>query len=133
MNQRIIEITDMQAHLSLHKGFLKVSIKNSKEYEIPLYDIGGIISNSYSITYSSNLLVKLAELNISFIICGKNHSPQAFLWPVETHSLMAGKIDNQINTRKSFYEKLWQDIIQIKIYNQSVCLKSLNKEDKLLK
>ena len=133
MNQRIVEITDMQAHLSLHKGFLKVSIKNSKEYEIPLYDIGGIISNSYSITYSSSLLVKLAELNISFIICGKNHSPQAFLWPVETHSLMAGKIDNQINTRKSFYEKLWQDIIQIKIYNQSVCLKSLNKEDNLLK
>ena len=118
MNQRIVEITDMQAHLSLHKGFLKVNIKNGKEYEIPLYDIGGIISNSYSITYSSSLLVKLAELNISFII---------------THSLMAGKIDTQINTRKSFYEKLWQDIIQIKIYNQSVCLKSLNKEDNLLK
>ena len=133
MNQRIVEITDMQAHLSLHKGFLKVSIKNGKEYEIPLDDIGGIISNSYSITYSSSLLVKLAELNISFIICGTNHSPQAFLWPVETHSLMAGKIDTQINTRKSFYEKLWQDIIQIKIYNQSVCLKSLNKEDNLLK
>ena len=133
MNQRIVEITDMQAHLSLHKGFLKVSIKNGKEYEIPLYDIGGIISNSYSITYSSSLLVKLAELNISFIICGTNHSPAAFLWPVETHSLMAGKIDTQINTRKSFYEKLWQDIIQIKIYNQSVCLKSLNKEDNLLK
>lgn len=105
MNQRILEITDMQAHLSLHRGFLKVSIKDGQYYEIPLCDIGGIISNSYSITYSSNLLVKLAELNISFIICGKNHLPVAFLWPVETHSLMSGKIDIQINTRKSFYEK----------------------------
>ncbi len=133
MNQRIIEITDMQAHLSLHRGFLKVSIKNGKDYEIPLYDIGGIISNSYSITYSSSLLVKLAELNIPFIICGTNHSPAAFLWPVETHSLMAGKMDNQINTRKSFYEKIWQDIIQIKIYNQSVCLSSLQKDDRILK
>lgn len=133
MNQRIIEITDMQAYLSLHRGFLKVSIKDGKDYEIPLYDIGGIISNSYSITYSSNLLVKLAELNIPFIICGTNHSPAAFLWPVETHSLMSAKIDNQINTRKSFYEKIWQDIIQIKIYNQTVCLSSLEKDDRALK
>ena len=67
MNQRIVEITDMQAHLSLHRGFLKVSIKDNKEYEIPLHDIGGVIANSYSLTYSNNLLVKLAELNIPFI------------------------------------------------------------------
>ena len=123
----------MQVHLSLHRGFLKVSIKDGKEYEISLYDIGGIISNSYSITYSGNLLIKLAELNIPFIICGSNHSPGAFLWPVETHSSMAGKIDNQINTRKSFYEKIWQNIIQCKIYNQSVCLESLDKDDRVLK
>lgn len=128
MNLRILEITDMQAHLSLHRGFLKVSIKDNKEYEIPLYDIGGVIANSYSLTYSNNLLVKLAELNIPFIICGQNHSPVAFLWPVETHSLSAGKIDIQINTRKSFYEKIWKDIIQIKIYNQFICLKALNKD-----
>ena len=89
MNQRIIEITDMQAHLSLHRGFLKVSIKDSKNYEIPLYDIGGIISNSYSITYSSSLLVKLAELNIPFIICGVNHSPAAFLFGVAISLLVA--------------------------------------------
>lgn len=133
MNQRIIEITDIQAHLSLHRGFLKISIKDGKEYEIPLFDICGIISNSYQITYSGNLIAKLAELNISFIICGKNHSPVAFLWPVETHSLMAGKIDNQINTRKSFYEKIWQDIIHMKIYNQSICLESLGKDNRVLK
>ena len=60
-------------------------------------------------------------------------NPAAFLWPVETHSLMSAKIDNQINTRKSFYEKIWQDIIQIKIYNQSRCLNSLEKDDRALK
>ncbi len=128
MNLRIIEITDMQAHLSLHRGFLKVAINGGKEYEIPLYDIGGIIANSYSLTYSNNLLVKLAELNIPFIICGKNHSPAAFLWPVESHYQNAGKIDIQINTRKSLYEKIWKDIIQIKIYNQLICLKAFNKD-----
>ena len=46
---------------------------------------------------------------------------------------MSAKIDNQINTRKSFYEKIWQDIIQIKIYNQTVCLSSLEKDDRALK
>ena len=116
MNLRILEITDMQAHLSLHRGFLKVAINGGKEYEIPLHDIGGVIANSYSLTYSNNLLVKLAELNIPFIICGQNHSPAAFLWPVETHSLSAGKIDIQINTRKSFYEKIWKDIIMERYY-----------------
>lgn len=132
MNLRILEITDMQVHLSLHRGFLKVSIKDSKEYDISLYDIGGIIANSYSLTYSNNLLVKLAELNIPFIICGTNHSPVAFLWPVETHSQNAGKIDIQINTKKSFYEKIWKDIIQIKIYNQLICLNSLGKDSGIL-
>ena len=47
---------------------IKFAIKDNKEYEIPLYDIGGVIANSYSLTYSNNLLVKLAELNIPFII-----------------------------------------------------------------
>ena len=32
MNLRIIEITDMQAHLSLYRGFLKVAINGGKEY-----------------------------------------------------------------------------------------------------
>ncbi len=127
MNLRILEITHMQAHLSLHRGFIVVSIKDGKSYEIPLSDIGGIIANSYSLTYSNNLLVKLSEENIPFIICGPNHLPVAYLWPVSTHSLMSGRLDTQINTKKTLYNKIWQDIVKSKIYNQSICLKALNK------
>lgn len=130
MNERIIEIADLNVHLSVDRGFLKVSIQNGGEYKIPFSDIGGLIANSYSLTYSNNLLVKLAELNIPLIVCNQKHSPVAVLYPVETHSLMGSRIDSQINAPKKFYGSVWQDIIKIKIFNQFICLKALGKETK---
>lgn len=130
MNERIIEITDLNVHLSVDRGFLKASIQNGDEYKIPFSDIGSLIANSYGLTYSNNLLVKLAELNIPLIICNQKHAPVAILYPVETHSLMGSRIDSQINAPKKFYGSIWQDIIKIKIFNQFICLKALGKETK---
>lgn len=129
MDLRILEITDMQAHLSMHRGFLVVRVKDNKEYEIPLFDIGAVIANSYSITYTNNVLVKLAEENIPFVICGSNHLPSAYLWPVNTHSLMAGRLDSQISAKKSLYNSIWQDIVKMKVTNQAVCLEALDKDN----
>ena len=127
MNNRILEISQMGAYLSIERGFIKISIENDKDYKVPIDDIGSIIANSYRLSYSNNLLVSLAERNIPLIICGSNHNPVGILWSLESHSLQSGRLDYQINAKKTLYKKSWQEIIKTKISNQAVCLKALGK------
>lgn len=128
MNERILEITDMDAYLSVERGFLKITVNKEKEYKVPLCDIGGVIANSYRLTYSNNAIVKLAELNIPLVVCGSNHSPVGILWSVEPHSLTSGRIDSQINATRPKYNNIWKQIVRTKIHNQGVCLKALGKK-----
>lgn len=127
MNERILEIADMAAYLSIDRGFLSVSVKNGKKYNVPIDDIGGVIANSYDITYSNNLLVKLAELNIPLVICGTNHSPAGILWPTCSRFNTSGVIDFQIRAKLPLYKRLWQAVIKAKIANQAATLRALNK------
>lgn len=127
MNERILEITDMNVHLSSERGFIVVTVKDGKNYKIPTDEIGGVIANSYGLTYTNSVLVKLAENNIPLVICGNNHMPAGILWSTDPHHKTAGRIDFQLQAKTPLYKRIWQSIVRTKIANQAMTLKALNK------
>lgn len=75
---RIIEISQDNRHLAVDRGFMTVSEAGSEIGRVPFDQIGSVIANAHGITYSNNLLVRLAEQNAPLVVCASNHDHDAF-------------------------------------------------------
>ena len=82
---RVVEVAEDGRHLALKRGFMQVKADGAEVARIALDDISLVLANAHGLTYSNNLLVALAERGIAMVLCGRNHSPVAWLWPVAGH------------------------------------------------
>jgi CRISPR-associated protein Cas1 len=124
---RIVEIAQDGRHLAVDRGFMTVSERGAEVGRVPLDDIGMVIVNAHGITYSNNLIVKLAERGAGVVVCGANHSPVAWLWPVVGHHDQATRLRAQIGASKPLVKRLWQALVKAKVRQQGAVLNAMGK------
>jgi CRISPR-associated protein Cas1 len=124
---RVLDITEDGRHLSLHRGFLVVEAGGAELGRVPLDDIGVVVANAHGITYSNNLMVALAERGASVVLCGANHHPVAWLWPVDGHHAQAARMRAQMDAPRPLAKRLWQIVVRAKIAQQGAVLRALGK------
>ena len=78
MQNRIVEIETGDIHLSLVRGFLKLSREGNELGLIPIPDIGAVIIRGYGASLSINMAARLATENIPVILCGADQSPASY-------------------------------------------------------
>ena len=125
MSGQIIEIQSDNLHLSCERGFMTVSSEGQDVAKIPMSDVEAVITASHGISYSNNLLVRLAEENIPFVFCNKKFLPVGFLWSVAGQYRQAGVMDAQIAVHEKSRDKLWKEVVKKKIYFQYKVLETL--------
>ena len=125
MSGQIIEIQSDNRHLSCERGFMTVSSEGQVVAKIPMSDVEAVITASHGISYSNNLLVRLAEENIPFVFCNKKFLPVGFLWSVAGQYRQAGVMDAQIAVHEKSRDKLWKEVVKKKIYFQYKVLETL--------
>jgi len=74
---RIVDIATDGRHLSVYRGFLIVSEDRAEVGRIPLDDVAAVIVHAHGITWSTNLIVALAQRGAVMLLCGSNHAPVA--------------------------------------------------------
>ncbi len=124
---RVIEIAEDGRHLSVKRGFMVVEEGRREVARMPLDDIGVVVANAHGLTYSNNLLVKLAERGAGMVFCGANHHPVAWLWPMDGHHVQAQRMRAQIAAGRPLCKRLWQIIVRAKITQQAAVVASLGK------
>jgi CRISPR-associated protein Cas1 len=124
---RIVEIAEDGRYLSLSRGFMVVSSGEAELGRVPLDDIGVVIANAHGITYTNNLLVALAQRGAGVVLCGANHNPVAWLWPVEGHHTQAARMRAQLAAKRPLAKRLWQVLVQAKIQQQGATLAALGR------
>lgn len=129
---RIIEISTDNKYLSIDRGFLVISENKEEIGRIALDTIEAVIVYAHGITYSNNVLVKLAEQKAPLVICDKNFLPTSILIPIEGNYSQASIMDAQIQATEPTKKRLWQQIVRIKLLQQSSVLKFLGKPYKFL-
>ena len=82
---RIVDIATDTVHLSAHRGFLIVALKGEELGRVALDDIAALIVHAHGVTWTTNLVVKLAERGAMTVLCGANHAPVAMTIPIEGH------------------------------------------------
>jgi CRISPR-associated protein Cas1 len=119
---RIIEIAEDGRHLSADRGFLVVSTNGAEIGRVPLDDILAVVASAHGLTYTNNLVVRLAEIGAALVACGANHMPVAWLWPTDGHHVQAGRMRAQIDAALPLRKRLWRDIVRAKILAQGAAL-----------
>ncbi len=128
MAGQIVDISSDNKYLSVYRGFLCISEAETELARIPFDMIEAVIANAHGITYSNNLLVKLAENKIPFVVCGANHNPIAFLLPIDGNYRQGAVMDAQAAASLPLNKNLWKDVIKHKILMQAAVLKLYGKD-----
>ncbi|MDO8423600.1 MAG: type II CRISPR-associated endonuclease Cas1 [Parvibaculum sp.] len=126
---RVVEIASDDRHLALSRGFLTVSHDRTEVARIPLDDIGVLLCHAHGLTYSNNLMVELAKRGACVVLCGPNHMPIAWLWPLDGHHVQSLRMRHQLEVGAPLRKRLWQVIVRAKIEQQGAVLERLGKPD----
>jgi CRISPR-associated protein Cas1 len=124
---RIVEIAQDGRHLSTLRGFMVVTAKREELGRVPLDDIGTVLVNAHGVTYSNNLIIELAQRGAGMVLCGPNHAPVAWLWPIVGHHAQAARMLAQLAATKPLGKRLWQILIRSKIEQQGAVLRALSR------
>jgi len=126
----IVEIEQDGRHISVDRGFMKVTDEDTELGRVPLDDITSVILSARRATLSRMLMAELAERKATIIICGGNYHPVSLVWPFDAHYETAGILRDQINASRPLQKRLWQKIVRAKIQNQSAALDECQPDDK---
>lgn len=118
----VVEVADGGRHLSVHRGFLKVSEDRDEIGRVPLDDITALVLSGSQITLSKRLMAELAERNAVTVVCGDNWHPLALTLPLATHFQSAGILRDQIAASAPLKKRLWQRLVRAKIAGQRLIL-----------
>lgn len=118
----LVEVSQSGRHLSVERGFLKVSEQGAEIGRVPLDDITAVILAGPQISLTKTLMMELAERGAVIVTCGRNWHPASFTLPFDSHFEAAGILHDQITASTPLRKRLWQAIVRTKIRNQALVL-----------
>jgi CRISPR-associated protein Cas1 len=148
MNERILDLSERPARLSVRNGLLVIDFAPSptaspdnrdpqsglrtraaEEQTVPLADIAVVIAAHPQISFTQAVLAGLAEAGGIFIACNEKRTPCAMLLPLENHSTQTERFRAQADLPLPNRKRLWQQIVKAKVLAQAKLLKERTGED----
>ncbi len=115
---RFVDIVDDGVHLSVTRGFLKVSKAHEEIGRVALDDIAALIIHAHGATFSANLVTRLSARGAPIVMCAANHTPIAFVLPMDGHYEQGVRMGAQAKATPRKCDALWRDLIKAKIIAQ---------------
>lgn len=119
---QIIDIATDGRHLSRDRGFLRVSLDGVEVGRAALDQIAGVIVHGHGTTWSTSLLVELAERGAPVVLCAANHAPKSVLMPIEGHHAQGARMRAQWQAKAPLNKQAWKQIIIAKVRMQAAAL-----------
>jgi len=127
MIKRTLEISREPAHLAVRLDQLLIRRRDTDAEadgqttpSIPCEDIGVVIVDHPSTTYSHAALVRLMDYGGVVVLCGRDHLPVGMLLPMVRHTEVVWRIQAQINVARPLRKQLWKQIVVAKVRAQAV-------------
>lgn len=119
---QIIDIATNGRHLSRERGFLKVEEGGQEVGRVPLDQIAAVIVHAHGITWTTSLLVELADRGALLVLCSANHQPRAMLWPLEGHHAQGTRMRAQWRAKTPMIKQAWKQVVVAKVQMQAAAL-----------
>src|SRR3546814_6683973 len=108
---RVVDISTDYLHLSSYRGFLVASLDRQEQGLVALDDIQAVIVHAHGVTWTTSLVVALAERGAIMVLCAANHSPVAIISPIDGHHAQAARMRAQWEAPRPLFKQLWQKIV----------------------
>jgi CRISPR-associated protein Cas1 len=119
MIKRTLEISDGPTFLHIEDDQLVLERNRQEIGRVPAEDVGVLIVDHHSTTYTQGVLVRLLHHGAAVIVCGPDHLPAGILLGFEQSSLVAQTVRLQAQAKLPLKKRLWRQIIQHKIRGQA--------------
>ena len=126
---RIIEIAETSAFLSLENHLLKIRLPSGPPVTAPVKEVQCLILANPALTITGSLLAALAAEGCMVLVSGPNRMPVAMHLPLEGNYVQSQRFLAQANAPKPLSKRLWQIIVREKILNQAELLRELHGDD----
>jgi len=130
---RVVEVAREGAHLSVTRGFLRVSDLGREVGRVAIEDIAALIVRGHGATISLNLCTRLSQAGIPVVLCGANQAPDALVWPVKGHHEQGRRMQAQAEAGRPVRKRLWRDLVAAKITAQAEVLENFGNPDERLR
>jgi CRISP-associated protein Cas1 len=124
---QIIDIATDGRHLSRDRGFLKVTVDGVEIGRTPLDQIAGVMVHAHGTTWSSSLLVELAERGAPVVLCAANHAPKSVLLPLEGHHAQGARMRAQWTAKTPLIKQAWKQVVTAKVRMQATALEAIGE------
>lgn len=129
MTDRILEIAETPAKISLHCDCLRVEARGREPQRIPMEEVGLLLLANPQIQISAAALQALARAGSAVLVCDDKCLPVAELLPLQSHNLHSERLRKQIAVKEPSKKRLWQQIVQAKLKSQGALLQRLRGKD----
>ena len=129
MTERIIEIADTAAFLSLENHLLKIKLPTGSVSTIPVGEIQCLIVANPAVTITAALLSELAAVGVAVVISGNNRLPTAMQIPLAGNYIQNERFRAQIDASRPLCKRLWQQVVREKVRRQGALLQRLRGDD----
>lgn len=122
MIKRTIEISGPESALLVRSAQLVIRREGKDIGQIPIEDVGVLIVDTPSASYTHSALLRLVECGAVVVLCGENHLPVTLLTALQGNRLLPERMRLQIGMSEPLRKRIWQEIVREKILNQAaVC------------
>lgn len=118
--------------ITIRDNWLVVYSENN-EQRVPIGDLYSVVIDNRAAMLSAVVLTTLAMANVHIYFCDSKHIPVALSLPMNTHYKPLGVIKKQLALTDEFKDVLWQRIVEQKIRNQIICLKTVGVDPDKIK
>jgi CRISPR-associated protein Cas1 len=129
MIDRLIDIADAAARLSVRQKNLVVEQDGQETLRAPLAEVAALVVSHPAVTYSHSVLAGLMAEGAAIIICNEKRLPAGLMLPVEGHHLHAERLERQIAASAPMRKRIWRQVVQAKIAAQGRLLAELRGQD----
>jgi CRISPR-associated protein Cas1 len=129
MTDRVVEIADAAADLSLSLDRLRVAVDDSVLFECPLREIAVIVVSNPRAYVSTALMSALASHGIALTVCDGKRMPTGWLVGIETHVTQSERFRLQAGASLPLRKRLWQALVRGKIRGQAEVLRAVTGDD----
>ncbi|NIM05039.1 MAG: type II CRISPR-associated endonuclease Cas1 [Armatimonadetes bacterium] len=129
MTERIIDLAEGPARLSVQNACLLIRSGERLDYTVPLGEVGVLVVSNPCVTFTHAVLSGLAQAGASMVVCDSKHMPAAMLLPLEGHFAQGERFALQAQISLPTRKRLWKSVVQAKIRAQGRLLAELRGFD----
>jgi CRISPR-associated protein Cas1 len=133
MIDRVLDISEEPARLSIRNGLLVVESGGAERAAIPCAELASVVIGHRQVTLTQSVLTELAKAGALLVTCDGKFAPASMMLPLDAHHAQAERFRRQAALPLPRKKRLWQSIVRAKIRAQASVLEVVFGNDEGLR